>query len=509
MAKLPFQPNSVGKYKRVYDSIDEANEEKLDVDAVLSWMKKPIPEIKEEEKSKNRIRSLLEAGVELEGLDGIPALAALKSSSKKGMLLGKAWEVLKDLYYAGRDLLSTNRVKTSLTIIGSVAAGAAIGAVLGTLVFPAIGTAIGGAVGAALTAGVAAIGGTVGLSILGAFVGSIFGKKVSNKAFKNEKRFEVSKRITNKIKKQTGVSSKAVQVMNGYLYNRRKAVEHPLLQKYYKDLRVLAVHEASPAGMEKAARFFCNELLLLEKELEKNKEDEQLKSDIQAVVYVLKKLKAADKISHSAKSEIAKTFKAYTDKQGKLPVVNPQQGVNYDSDIELSQEVVAKSTGRFLESLPSEVKSIETQNTKFKKGDIGYRYRIQTKDGGQLPEVQFKNRQDKPHHVVSRVSVKASEVTPQNQRQVSQVIVAQMRAHYETLAPKPGAAPKKEVTINAAGNDDLAVELMVAVIQSGLTPKLSDKEYPKNNPEAEQRRLKILARVKELTSKSPTLKKNM
>ncbi|MGD9592539.1 MAG: hypothetical protein AB7V32_08475 [Candidatus Berkiella sp.] len=496
MAKPPFEPSKIGVFRRRYDDFSEENSEDQakEIAQVLQWMKAKTPQKKEEEKStKNRIRALMEAGIELEQVEKVGALAALKNAKQKSFVMSKLWDVVKDTYYAGKDLLSSNRVKTSLTILAGIGIGVAVGAVLGTFVFPGIGTAIGGAAGAALTAGVAAIGGTVGLSILGGFIGSWFGKRVANKAFKHEKRFEISKRDTNKIKKQIGISNTDVQMINGYLYNRAKAVKSPACKQYYKSLRRLAISEASPTGMEKVARFFCSELSLLEKEIAQN-DSPALQEELSAVVYILKKLKAANGLSDASKEAIQKAFDDYKQKQEALPVAKLKQGLEYDTQDEISAEVLAKSTGRFLDALPSDVQTVQTELKQSPKSKaISYKHKLQTSQGERLPTLEVKSVKDKRDHLLTMMTVKANQITEKNHQQVTKVIVAQAKAHHENTG-------HKEVIVLAAGNDDLAVELMVAVKKAGLSPKLSDDEYPATSKDAQRRKDQILARVQELTA---------
>ncbi len=499
MAKPLFAPSTLGTYQRQYDVLSEENDEDaVEIANVLKWMSEPTPDKKAEEKgAKNRLKELIDAGVELEQLDKISAFAALKNAKQKAMILDRLVDILKDIYYSLKDILSSNRVKTSLTILGSIAVGVGVGAALGTFVFPGIGTAIGGAVGAAITAGVAAVGGTVGLSILGGFLGSWLGKKIANKAFKHEKHFEVSKRITRKIKQRVGISTSVVQMINGFLYNRAKTIQSPACKKYYKSLRRLGILEASPTGMEKIALFFCNELMLLEKELRANKDSIPLRNEIQAVVFILKKLKVADGLSLSSKAKIAQTFKVYKEKQNSLPDVKMKQGVEFETVGDISPEVLAKSTGRFLDALPEDVKAIQTEFKQSKKSDaISYRHQIQTKDGVKLPDLVVKSTKDKRDHLLTMMTVKANQVTDENKEHLTKVIVARAKAHV--------AKGNKEVIILAAGNDDLAVELMVALKKGGLAAKLSEDEYPKKNKDAQLRVQKILARVNELTVPAPS-----
>ncbi len=499
MAKLPFDADAIGKYKRSYDDLSEDDDDNAATQKIaqnLEWLKEKVPEREPVEKgAKNRLQDLLAAGLELEKANDVSAIAALKNASHKGTIIDKAVDLLKDLYYGARDILSGRRVKTSLTIAGGIALGVGIGIVLGTIVFPGIGSAIGGAVGAALTGAVAAIGGTVGLAVLGGFVGSLFGKKISNKAFKQEKRFEVSHRITRKIKQRVGISSKTVQAINGYLYNRAKSVKSPILKKQYKALRRLGIMEADPTAMEKIAHFFCQELAILEKEMQGNNASTELRKEIEAVVYILKKLNKAEHLSIESKAKIMKSFDNFKKSHHSLPSI--QQGLELDSEKEISPEVLANSKDRFMAHIPDlEIESIRATDKRSNKGTISYRYDITTKDGQALPTVVFKGRKEDEAHYQTMVTVNADKINRNNQSQLTKVFVAQAKAHYENTG-------NTEVIILAAGNDELAVQLAAAVLNIGLKPLLHNSEYPPDNPSAQARKKDIMSKAQALAKELP------
>src|SRR4029079_7572053 len=130
-----------------------------------------------------------------------PNTVTVAEEKKKTISASTVADLLFDLYYAGRDILAGRKWRTALTILAGIGIGAALGVVLGTVVFPGIGRALGGALGAALTAAVTAAGGVLGLSVLGAAAGSWVGQKLSKYMFKEEKRYDVSSRTADKIKK--------------------------------------------------------------------------------------------------------------------------------------------------------------------------------------------------------------------------------------------------------------------------------------------------------------------
>ncbi len=484
MPKSRFKAAEIGKYKRSYDELSEENEDDAaELAQVLSWLQDDIPKVTvKESKAQYPLRDLATAGLKLGQKNKFQALQALNASPYQGHLFEKAFSVVKDLVYGARDLFSGKRVKTTLAIGGGIAAGAAIGAVLGTFVFPGIGSAIGGAVGTAIASGVALAGGTVGLSIIGAFVGSWFGKKFSKKAFKHEKHFEVSKRITDKIKKRIGVDSKTTQMINGYLYNRSKTVESAACQKYYKMLLKHGINEANPFVMEQISRFFCKELVLLDHEKKTNGSSTGLEKDRQAVIHILNQLKVAKGLSTQSREKIKETMDASKVKKSKS---SPKQGLEYTSDVEIFPEDIVNAKEKFMLHLQEiGIKNVELINSKPKKNSITYRYQIVTQDNLQLPDVVFKGKKDKDNHYHASVLVDGNELNIQNQDKVVQVIVAQAKAYQE----KTG---KSDITILSGRDDDLAVKIMAAVLKSGLKPSLDSQEYPSDSV-AEKNRIKMI-----------------
>ena len=214
-----FDNKKLGKYPRRYDHLTEESgspDDKAIVADLLQWMsvdaKGAVP-LSQDEKKKDIIE-MVEAGVKLAGLDKVTAVSQLQESSIHSHLQTGLKKIFYDLYYGAKDLLSKRRVKTTLAVIGGIGVGVAIGAVLGTLVFPGIGTAIGGSFGALISGGVATLGGGIGFGILGGVAGSWLGNKISKRFFKEERHYELSKRITSKVKSQYGISGKTTLMMS-------------------------------------------------------------------------------------------------------------------------------------------------------------------------------------------------------------------------------------------------------------------------------------------------------
>lgn len=309
-----YEPADLGRLKRAYDEFEDQEfpEEILEL---LGWYRPVKPsDAAKSSLDKSKVKELLEQGLDLEQIAKFKSLKGLKDASQKAFIIDKLVDVVQDIGYAIWDFVSWRKVKTSLTIIGAIGVGAGIGAVLGTFVFPGIGTAIGGAIGTAITTGLAAVGGVVGVSVLGAFLGSIIGKKASDALFKHEKRFQPSRRFTRKIKKRFDINTSTVDMMNGYLWNRERAVSSKTMKKYYKKLRKETIKKAKPEAMDQLGYFFLEELDLLELEKQRQPSNLELLSEIDAVKHILRKMANA-KLSDDLKLKITTHLKEYTDRE--------------------------------------------------------------------------------------------------------------------------------------------------------------------------------------------------
>jgi len=508
MPKYPFKPDEIGGSPRGYDVFKDQTEEEAEhvVEDIVPWAREAIPEQK---KKNNDVDDLnykehIETLLSVERVNQIGALAALNNASQKGFILDRLMDVLTDLYYAARDMLSGQKVKTSLTIGAGIGFGAAIGAVLGTFVFPGIGTAIGGAVGSGISAGLGAIGGTVGLSILGAFGGSWLGKQISRKIFKHEKRFELSKRETSHIKaatatpgkKGTGITVETARLMNGYLYNRTKAIQSPTCKRFYKRLRKEGIFKANPAVLEEAARFFCQELKLLEQEMKsKGGSDpalkEALQKDIDAVLYILNKLKKVEGFSKQTHKRIVKTVDDSALAQDMPKPINKKSGIEYAKEHTISTKDIQSIDEKFkrnLGSLERPMEVVERVDSKSRRGSLKYQYKIKIDSGEEL-QVFFKEKKSNPEQYSGSVFVRSSDLEQTKDKGIiPEVLVAQAKAYYENTGIQ-------EVVVVAAGDDELAIALMVAAQNGGLVPRLDPREYPEDEPKAQERKKAILAEV--------------
>lgn len=287
MPTYPFDPSKIGAYKRSYDGYSESTgdvQERDKLSEVLNWTTEPLPRLKHPKSQlREHAKSAVETGLEVAGLPG----------GKRGLglsLVDPIVDVAEDLYYAARDIFTGRRTKTSLIIVGGIVLGAVAGALIGTLVMPGIGSAIGGAMGAAAIGTFLSVGGTIGLSVLGAAGGSWLGTKISDVAFKEEKRYELSHRRTRRIKKYLGISEVDAEIINGYLINRRKTVTSPKTKRVYKLLKDELIETPDNAVISKALNFFKHELELLKSESERvdSPIPEELDKEIKSVEYILK-----------------------------------------------------------------------------------------------------------------------------------------------------------------------------------------------------------------------------
>ncbi len=511
----PFVAHELGQSERKYDTVSEedGDEEKAIIANVLQWMEEEVPEHKTSVKSQKsrHLQELIEAGMTLERVNKIGAISALQMSPHKGTLIERATDVLRDLYYAARDLLSGKRVKTSLFITLCIGLGAAAGFVIGTFLLPGLGSAIGGAAGAALASGLAAIGGAIGTTIIGAFLGSWLGKKLSAKIFKHEKRFELSKKVTTKIKRQTGVNSEVATMINGYLYHRKNKSKSELCSYYYKILRKKGIYNADPVAMEKIAHFFCHELRLLELEREAVNADPKLEKDLEAVRYILNHLGKASGLAPKTRDTIAKNIAAFElrqlnhralpkrqltelrhflgedDAKPDMPAPEQEisrssearkpiqkQSIEYHSVVPVSRKVMGEMKDRFVEKLkdnPYDIKKVQVIDDNDFSSAIRYRYHFETQNKTQLPDMIFHERAEGANHFVTEVMVEGDAVTKKNQAAVVGLMIEQAKAFHE----KTGNV---SITVYSGGNDAFALEVMVALRKEGYEPELNTQEYP-------------------------------
>lgn len=472
MSKPLFQAHTLGLYLRPYDDIlekeSEANQNRLL--EVLAWLNQKISEEATDKKSSVTLDELQEfiELLEPEEKSGISSIfsAVLGASVIKGLT-----SVAKDFYYGMRDLLATRKVKTTLLTIGLIVLGAAIGIVLGTLVFPGIGSAAGGAAGAT-AAVMTAVGGTAGLSILGAFGGSWLGKKLSGKFFKKEKRFELSKRVTHKIKKQSKVSSEVAQMINGYLYNRAKTIHSPMAKRCYKNLRKVGILKAKAQGMEKIAHFFCQELSLLLQEKTQTGINDKLDDEIKGVVYILENLAEAN-FSQETLVKVLDVLRLEKQAAGLEPTLE----TNHLEPI--TENTPTLKSGMFEQRLTSDHQDLF--EPRYVKEEVAADEIISSK----VKDFEWMKK--------SYAQKKDSEVKEDNNAQrVPQTLVMMAKAY----AQNTGQLAFK---VMAQGDEKLAVQLYAAALQAGLEPQLAPEEYERT-PEGEACKVRIVEKAHRLAA---------
>lgn len=290
MPKL--RPKDVGKYRREYDTTDQFDEDApTSLEELLAWAAEIQPELEVNDNSwfdKLKIEFSKMFFVQTQ-TEGSLFFGVQKAHSAVG-LSGHAAQTIDEFFNSARDIASMQQVKTRATVISGMAAGALIGFVIGTLIFPGIGSILGGAAGASAVSLLELLGGVGGLVILGAVGGNRGASWVAKKVFKDEKHYEIRVKNTNRLKNKYGIDSKLAHLMNGYLYNRSKRMTNERCKQVYKNLRVLAIERGHPSAIDRMARFFANELVLLEKERPKKNNRAAYEHELQAVRSIVEAL---------------------------------------------------------------------------------------------------------------------------------------------------------------------------------------------------------------------------
>jgi hypothetical protein len=466
----------------------------------LAEIKKQYEKLKEDEKIKDdhqdekakRLKVIIEVVEALQKKDKAAALKAFQNYFPDSRL-ERIGALSQDVYYSVRDFFKWQRVKTSLTIIGSIAVGAAAGAVLGTVVFPVIGSAIGGAAGAAIGGASAFFGGTIGLSLIGGVAGSWLGTTLSKKLFKYETKYQPSTRVTDRLNNQIGIDSKTAWRINAYLYNRSKATSNTQNKKIYKKLRKEGIAKANKDAIEQMAYFFCNELALLHQEIDKKDpaqadEIRILKQEVGAVRHILQNLNHARghqshwELPARAKKVIEDTLDIYRTKSKKTKAVKA-----LPKSVKVGKK---RSEKRFEKNL--DVHGLRVQDKKVQKvgNQLLRQYTIASKDDEAIPEVVFKkiNRSENPR---AQVVVRGDALNEQNQEKVFQALVAQAKAYAQS---HEGV----KIRVIAGKDPNYAVLLMAAAFKAGLDPKLQKKEFPDLTEEDRLKRRRIIQEAQAL-----------
>ncbi len=518
-----IDPHDIGKYPRSYDDIeinDENDEDEEEAERLAEVLKWTTEETYGEfqGRDKKAFNDLLRIGAELGNVDKLSAMRAIHASPFKDTLIDRAIDLLKDVYYGLRDVLAGKKVKTALTVLVGIGAGAAAGAALGTLVLPGIGTAGGAIVGAA--SGILAtvgpiIGGTIGLSIIGGVIGGWIGKFASKKIYRDEHRFGLSKRVTTKLKERCDVRTKTAELINGYLYNRQKTAKNTILKRVYKDLRKEGIHHAEPAVMEKIALFFCHELTLLQRETDVQHHDPALQHEMDVVIAILESLSHSKKFPKETHRRIRDTLQAFKGKEqasdvlkapslvevldSKTPV--QKKAVRFSSDAKealhgvrfaevrpLNPEQLKNVNKKFQEAIkhsPYHIKHVEVKQKKHDK-DRTLEFRCKL-SGDQKVKIIFQQEKVSASAYTAGVYVEKTNLKKENQGIVLDLLVKGIEA---LQSVHQDITQHQILTIDADGDDLMAIQFMVAALKAKMPVQLNDQEYP-NTPAMNARRVKI------------------
>ncbi|MCS5710471.1 hypothetical protein [Candidatus Berkiella aquae] len=509
-----FNYKKLGKYPRRYDVLSEDSDKEEDKEViadVLEWMNEPVADAIDNGKKRKDVMEMVDAGVALSQLNKVSAISTMQNATSHGHVRRGVSKLFYDLYYGARDLLSKQRVKTTLTTVAGIGAGVAIGVVLGTIVFPGIGSAIGGAIGGAIVGTTAALGGGIGLGILGGVAGSWLGKKISSKLFKEEKHYELSKKLTSKIKKRYGISGKTLLMMNDYLYNRQHNVKSPLCQRYYRMLRKNGIQKGDNVAIEKMAHYFNHELKLLALELDADPDNEALQEDKKAVLYIMRHLVKAEGIPAKTREKIQQTLNEISKKK-ELPSARmvqdepePEKTVKRLSVVQepLKKEPRAQLNKRFVDNLRKAnlgIKEVEEEHHRPESMNHSYyQYHIKRHNKPDLPDILFREVKISPNHYSAEVMVDKTQLDEENKEAVSAVLVAQARALYESTG-------NKHLKIIADKDDDFAIRLMAAALVADMIPDLDEREYPLDTPEQKAKREQIMEKAYAIAGLEPPYK---
>jgi len=443
-----YDPTTIGAVQRSYYQWD--NEHDIgELNDLLSWLApepppKDLPKDqsasnneegkkdKADEKKVKNARKFADMVLVHEKVAGLEQVKDFKKAPQYEVLMNMLAETLEDAFYAIGDFVSWRKVKTSLTVLGGIGGGAAIGALLGTFVLPGLGTAVGGATGAAITSTLGAVGGAVGTSIIGAFAGSWAGKKISDKFFKYEKRFQLSKKVTRKVKKELGVDTDTIDDMNFYLYGlaskKGVGIQNDNVRATYKTLRKEALKKANPVAIQKLGDFFAKELDLLIAEQENgNISLAEFEQETEMVLSILKKLEHSN-LSKESRNRISVSLAKYENLERAKPASKPLQ----------------KSTQSKVDKQKKSLSNID-KNTKSK---------TMLFDGGTAPRSRSKLQKE----YLGQVSVTASD----------QQLAAEVIEVLKPLHAQHEKTPVKSVRISSGGKEELAIQLCAALLTMGI-----------------------------------------
>jgi hypothetical protein len=208
-----------------------------------------------------------------------------------------AWDSLEDIYY-GR------RLKTTLIVNAGVLLGIGVSLGIAFVGIPVLISALGPA-GVVLAGSTIAFGGAIGFAAIGAMVGNLAGKWLSQKLFSSERKMQPKKIDSARYKRIYNIDEDIYILMNAYLQNRSSIVQEPVKKRLLRNLRKDALKKGQALQHVRLGHYFCEELIVL-KTMDKS---ELVQKNIDAIVSILTELsKEVAVIDQGTKDLIATTL---------------------------------------------------------------------------------------------------------------------------------------------------------------------------------------------------------
>jgi hypothetical protein len=480
---LTLADDELGKSARSFDTTE------ADMTQTLKWMSQAAGDLEkvnaetpisvvEKTPEADRLEKWIKSGKMLANGDPL-ALVNIFAND----LPGRFSSIMEDLYYSYQDSLAGRKVKTSIATVGGIGVGAAIGFGIGTFVLPGIGSAIGGSVGALIASG-SMLGGVLGCTILSAGAGSFIGNKFADKFFKHEKHYELSKRITRKLKADIGISTKVALLMNSYLYNRAKATQNPNCKKAYKMLRKQGIMGANPKIFIEVSHYFCHELTLLQNEMSKTRDPQALnilKQECDSVYFILKNLQKAPGIYKDTKAKIQLALLAFENQEPK------------------NENQLDDLNDKFQKNVKEMIPDIRVENVvSNKNANPPFHRQYIIKEEDELPEILLDEQQVGNQYFATKMLMdidQSAELDVKQVKKITTLMLAQAKAQFDTTSDK-------HFEISVDGDDKLAILLMAAALKAGYSPSLDGSEYPENTSVEKKRKQHILKTAQELAQTS-------
>ena len=117
-----------------------------------------------------------------------------------------------------------------------------------------------------------------------------------------------------------------------------------------------------------------------------------------------------------------------------------------------------------------------------------YEYHISRNNKPDLPDILFREVKIDANHYSAEVLVNKDALDAENQDAVSEVLVAQARALYESSG-------SKHLKVVSDRDEEFAVKLMAAALKANMLPELDEQEYPMDTAIALEKRKNLLAQA--------------